>query len=50
MLTTIYRQYEGEDGATNKGVLHARIRIPGQPCDYDLFLSHAQNLMPLVGS
>jgi hypothetical protein len=47
---TVYRQCAGEDCGSNKGALHARIRILGQPCDYDLFLSHAQNLTPLIGS
>ena len=42
---TIFRQCEGSlaDCIANKGVIHARIRVPGHPVDYDVFLSHTQN-------
>ncbi|MEK6281810.1 MAG: endonuclease/exonuclease/phosphatase family protein [Acidobacteriota bacterium] len=41
---TIYRQCAGIDCITNKGVLHARVQIPGLPATgYDVFLTHTQN-------
>lgn len=46
---TIYHQSAGEDSLSYKGVLHARIRPHGHPCEYDIFLSHTQNLTPIVG-
>jgi hypothetical protein len=46
---TIYRQGAGEDALSFKGALHARIRPRGHPCEYDVFLSHTQNLTPIVG-
>ena len=46
---TIYHQGAGEDALSYKGVLHARIRPRGHPCEYDIFLSHTQNLTPIVG-
>jgi endonuclease/exonuclease/phosphatase family metal-dependent hydrolase len=46
---TIYHQSAGEDSLSFKGVLHARIRPHGHPCEYDIFLSHTQNLAPIVG-
>jgi endonuclease/exonuclease/phosphatase family metal-dependent hydrolase len=45
---TIFRQCEGEDCLANKGVLHARIRVPGHPSEYDMFLSHLQNPSPEI--
>lgn len=39
---TIYRHCRGEDCLANKGVLHARIQVPGQPIPYDIFLTHLQ--------
>ena len=47
---TIYRQYAGEEAGSNKGALHARIHVAGQPCDVDVFLSHTQNLTPKLAS
>jgi len=46
---TIYRQCAGEDCASDKGAMHVRIHPDGAPCDVDVFLSHTQNLTPLVG-
>jgi endonuclease/exonuclease/phosphatase family metal-dependent hydrolase len=46
---TIYRQGAGEDALSYKGVLHARIRPRGHPCEYDIFLTHTQNVRPIVG-
>jgi hypothetical protein len=46
---TIFRQGAGEDSLSFKGALHARIRPHGHPCEYDVFLSHTQNLTPIVG-
>lgn len=46
---TIYHQGAGEDKLSFKGALHARIRPHGHPCEYDIFLSHTQNLTPIVG-
>jgi len=46
---TIYHQSAGEDSLSYKGVLHSRIRPHGHPCEYDVFLSHTQNLAPIVG-
>jgi hypothetical protein len=46
---TIYKKGAGEDDWSFKGVLHARIRPLGHPCEYDVFLSHTQNLTPIVG-
>ncbi|MGH6614414.1 endonuclease/exonuclease/phosphatase family protein [Sphingomonas sp.] len=46
----IYRQCAGEDCGANKGVVHARIQPPDLPCPLDVFLSHTQNLTPLVGT
>ena len=46
---TIYHHGAGEDELSYKGVLHARIRPHGHPCEYDIFLSHTQNLTPIVG-
>lgn len=46
---TIYHQSAGEDSLSYKGALHARIRPQGHPCEYDIFLSHTQNLTPIVG-
>ena len=43
---TIYRQCQGEDCYTNKGMLHARIAVAGHPTDYDVFLSHMQSCPP----
>ncbi len=40
---TIFRQYAGEETVTNKGVLHARIQLPGLDNGYDFYLSHDQN-------
>jgi hypothetical protein len=47
---TIYRQCAGEDCASDKGAMHARLRPEGYPCDLDVFLSHTQNLTPLIGT
>ena len=47
---TIYRQCCGEDCLANKGVLHARIAVPGHPVEYDIFLTHMQSCPPKVGS
>jgi len=46
---TIYRQYSGEDGLVNKGVLHARIEPAGCACGIDLFLTQTQTPRPRVG-
>ncbi|RWA97847.1 MAG: hypothetical protein EOQ33_29855 [Mesorhizobium sp.] len=46
---TIYRQCAGEDCGSYKGALHVRIHPKGLPCGVDLFLSHTQNLTPVVG-
>ena len=46
---TIYHQSAGEDSLSYKGALHARIRPHGHPCEYDVFLSHTQNLTPIAG-
>lgn len=46
---TVYRHSAGEDSLSYKGALHARIRPHGHPCAYDVFLSHTQNLAPIVG-
>ena len=43
---TIYRQCEGEDCFTNKGVLHAQIKINGHLMNYDVFLTHMQSCPP----
>ncbi len=40
---TIYRQTVGDDSFANKGVLHARLQIPGLAAGFDVFLSHTQN-------
>lgn len=45
---TIYRQCAGEDCLTNKGVLHARIAVPGHPVNYDIFITHMQSCPPEV--
>jgi endonuclease/exonuclease/phosphatase family metal-dependent hydrolase len=47
--SSIYRQYSGDDGLANKGVLHACIEPVGFPCGFDLFLSHTQAPEPTVG-
>lgn len=46
---TRYRQCSGEDCASDKGAMHVRIHPEGWPCDLDVFLSHTQNLTPLIG-
>jgi hypothetical protein len=43
---TIYRQCKDEDCLSNKGVLHARIAVPGHPAAYDIFLTHLQGPTP----
>ncbi len=40
---TIYRQCDGEDCLANKGILHARVAVPGYPVEYDVFLTHMQS-------
>jgi endonuclease/exonuclease/phosphatase family metal-dependent hydrolase len=40
---TIYSKGSGFDNLTNKGVLHARIQVPGHPTEYDVFLTHTQD-------
>ncbi|WP_165968853.1 endonuclease/exonuclease/phosphatase family protein [Actinomadura sp. KC06] len=46
---TVYRACSGDDCATNKGVLHARVQSVGHPCAVDVFLTHAQAPAPTVG-
>lgn len=46
---SIYRVWVGEDGWADKGILHAFIHVPGQGF-YDVFLTHAQNPTPTIGS
>jgi endonuclease/exonuclease/phosphatase family metal-dependent hydrolase len=46
---TVYRQCSGDDCLTNKGVLHAQIQRPGDPCGVDVYLTHMQAKDPTIG-
>ena len=48
--SSIYRAYEAEDGLTDKGILHMRIRPTGFSTSVDVFLTHLQNPTPDFGS
>jgi endonuclease/exonuclease/phosphatase family metal-dependent hydrolase len=39
----IYNPCEGEDCLTTKGILYARIEVPGHPMQYDIFITHMQS-------
>ena len=39
----IYYPCEGEDCLTTKGILYARIEVPGHPMQYDIFITHMQS-------
>lgn len=40
---TIYRQFTGIDGMANKGVLYARVKVPGWAVPMDVYLTHTQD-------
>ena len=45
----IFRDCASNDCYANKGILHMRIHPPQSPTDWDIFYSHAQDIVPSGG-